>query len=291
MLCRALPSCLLLVVCCPPLALANDPTPAIHWFTDYAQAIQQAKAEKKLLFIFFYNTGKDRARDTFERDVLGGKIVAEAAGRFVWAKLPVDAQCTSDGKKLRLLEHRAFYHMHGRQGVAIIDYANTGTKHYGYVVSSFPFTPGKYYRADVVKIILGLPPGTITQRTMVFAVRMHPERPRSTTGQPHHVLLEEAESHSAHQASIQLQGHHAWDSRFHRINARLNGQITAQEVVAESWGGETLVDACMECVNNWRQSSGHWDAVRSSHACFGYDIKRGRNGVWYATGIFGRRRW
>jgi hypothetical protein len=30
--------------------------------------------------------------------------------------------------------------------------------------------------------------------------------------------------------------------------------------------------------------------VRSRHPLFGYDIKRGRNGIWYATGIFGLRR-
>jgi hypothetical protein len=29
--------------------------------------------------------------------------------------------------------------------------------------------------------------------------------------------------------------------------------------------------------------------VRSRHPLFGYDIKRGQNGIWYATGIFGRR--
>ena len=58
-------------------------------------------------------------------------------------------------------------------------------------------------------------------------------------------------------------------------------------MVAESWGGETLVDACIECVHSWRQSSGHWNAVRRHQPLFGYDIKRGANGIWYATGIFG----
>ena len=63
----------------------------------------------------------------------------------------------------------------------------------------------------------------------------------------------------------------------------------AQEVVAESWPNESLVEACVDCVDSWRQSPGHWRAVRSRHPLFGYDIKRGRNGIWYATGIFGRR--
>ena len=70
----------------------------------------------------------------------------------------------------------------------------------------------------------------------------------------------------------------------------LPGNVLAQEVVAESWPNETLVEACVECVDSWRQSPGHWSAVRSRHPLFGYDIKRGRNGIWYATGIFGLRR-
>ena len=78
--------------------------------------------------------------------------------------------------------------------------------------------------------------------------------------------------------------------RFHRINSKLSSNVLAQEVVAESWPNESLVEACVDCVHSWRQSPGHWGAVRRRHALFGYDIKRGRNGIWYATGIFGRRR-
>jgi hypothetical protein len=106
-------------------------------------------------------------------------------------------------------------------------------------------------------------------------------------GQLHPVLADEASKHSTYQASITVQGHHSWDSRFQRINSKVGG--LAQEVVAESWPNEGLVDACIDCVQSWRQSPGHWGAVRARQPLFGYDIKRGRNGIWYATGIFGRR--
>ncbi|MCX7429404.1 MAG: hypothetical protein NTW96_27740, partial [Planctomycetia bacterium] len=70
-------------------------------------------------------------------------------------------------------------------------------------------------------------------------------------------------------------------------NARLARGISAREVCAESWPGERLVEAAIECVRCWRLSSGHWNAVRSSQRVFGYDMKCGANGVWYATGILG----
>jgi hypothetical protein len=65
---------------------------------------------------------------------------------------------------------------------------------------------------------------------------------------------------------------------------------SASEVVAESWGlvvgGENVLEAAFSCVDAWRQSSGHWGAVSRPQRYFGYDIARGGNGTWYATGIF-----
>jgi len=120
-------------------------------------------------------------------------------------------------------------------------------------------------------------------------VRTHPERPASADGQFSSLLAHETQSHARHQASINLQGHHNWESRFHAINARLPSGLTAREVCAESWPGQGLVEAAEECVYSWRRSSGHWEAVRSRHDLFAYDMKRGSNGIWYAAGIFAGR--
>jgi hypothetical protein len=129
----------------------------------------------------------------------------------------------------------------------------------------------------------------LTQRTLILAVRIHPEGPSSTDGVFLTTLAKESESHARHQAQINLQGHHNWESRFHRISARLPGGHSAQEVCAESWPRMGLIAAALDCVHSWRQSSGHWSAVLSRHSYFGYDMKRGSNGVWYATGIFSTR--
>jgi hypothetical protein len=144
------------------------------------------------------------------------------------------------------------------------------------------------YTPKQVDIIRNLPPGTPTQRALIYAVRTHPEGPASTDGTFDPVLAKEAERHSLHQARIQLQGHHNWDRRFRRINAALPSGLTACEVCAESWPGESLVEAAVECVNSWRQSPGHWAAVSVACPVYGYDMKLGRNGIWYATGIFGQ---
>jgi hypothetical protein len=179
--------------------------------------------------------------------------------------------------------------MLGRPGIAIIDYRSTDADLNGSVVSTFPITESLGYTPEQMAVILDLPPGTLTQRTLIYAVRIHPEKPASTDGQPSADLLQEARSHSEYQAAIQRQGHHFWASRFARIVARLPGGLTAREVCAESWPGQRLVDAAIECVRCWRLSSGHWSAVQAPNQGFGYDMHCGNNGVWYATGIFGLR--
>jgi hypothetical protein len=124
---------------------------------------------------------------------------------------------------------------------------------------------------------------------MILAVRIHPEHPASTTGQENPVLLSEATDHSDYQAQIHVQGHQDWESRFHRILGKLfrRGEPGMPvEVVAESWPDQDLMDSCVDCVASWRQSPGHWDAVKARQASYGYDIREGTNGIWYATGIF-----
>jgi len=270
----------------PGLPTVDSVPHVVH--TDYREAMREATEDRKLLFIYFHETRPDAAQRAFEHLSLASREIQEKLRRFVILRLPRDVQIPQDGKLVKLLDHEAFSEMQGRQGVAILDLAHEHAPYYGHVVSTFPFTPGKYYRKEALSIILDLPPGTLTQRTMIYAVRIHPEAPASTQGIFHNALADEAKEHADYQAAILLQGHHSWESRFHRINAKLPGGVLAQEVVAESWPNEGLVEACVDCVHSWRQSPGHWGAVRSRHPVFGYDIKRGRNGIWYATGIFGR---
>jgi hypothetical protein len=259
----------------------------IQWHDDYAEATNQAVRQGKMLFLLFHHP-KSRESQAFMANSLRANVLAARDHRYVWARIPTDARIQAQGQDLRVLDAPAFREMAGFPGIAIVDYQNRRADLYGRVVSAFPLTGRRFYSAHSLATILDLPPGTLTQRTMVYAVRTHPEGPASTHGQLSSVLSSEAQQHSSHQASILLQGHHAWDSRFHRINSRLPSNLTAQEVVAESWPNKDLVDACIDCVDSWRQSPGHWSAVSGRHRMFGYDIKRGRNGIWYATGLFAR---
>jgi hypothetical protein len=278
-----------------PNAERSQPKPefeelaGLKWHTDYHKAWSAAKAEKKLLLILFTANQQTSYRKSVV-DLIGrDKKVAEQLSKdYVIARLSTNYCIKVKGRNQELLRHGSMGEMHGREGLAIVDLKNEKTEHYGHVVSAFPFSSGKYYhfQASYLPTILNLPAGTITQRTMVWAVRIHPEAPASTFGQASHTLRQEARSHSEHQAAIGIQGHHQWESRFHRILGRLGGRHAPVEVVAESWPDQTMIDSCIDCVASWRQSSGHWNTVKSHQTIYGYDIKRGSNGIWYGTGIF-----
>jgi hypothetical protein len=263
----------------------KEDQPEIVWLNDYRLGMERAKAEGKMLLLWFFDPRQDAADDHFEATVINAPPVQQRLTKVVCAALRMDAQTLVNGQPTRVLGHPAFAEMLGQPGIAMVDQTDPHSPHFGRVVSVYPFAK-RYPTTGQLCVLLDLPPGSLTQRTMTLAVRSHPDRPASAWGATNPVLASETEAHAAHQAAIHVQGHHNWDHRFHRINRRLPRGLVANEVCAESWPGQTLVEAAEECVDCWRQSPGHWDHVRRRHAFFGYDMKRGRNGVWYATGIF-----
>ena len=268
--------------------------PETEWLSDYGEAVAAAQDRGKMLLIHFTAPGGDGPSCRLQEETLSYPAVRERLTRYVCLRICLGATIATrqgdERQETQLIEHKAFDEMLGRPGIAIIDYAHPAAPYYRRVVSKFPITEKLWYTPDKMQVILDLPPGTLTQRTLIYAVRTHPEGPRSTDGDLCPNLVEEAAEHSRHQARIRRQGHHGWDTRFHRITRALPGGLVASEVCAESWPGERLVEAAIECVRSWRLSSGHWSAVRAEHDVYGYDMKRGSNGVWYATGIFGKRR-
>ena len=270
----------------------SEETTHVIWKTDYCEAINQSKVEKKLLLLWFCDPKQNDENEKWEAAVLGNLEVQKRLASIVVIKLPLHvsiAGSAGDKPNIVLLDHPAFEEMLHKPGLAIIDMRDEASPHFHRVVSVYPFVRQPMSREGLIAM-LDLPGGSLTQRTLIWAVRTHPERPQSAVAEYNDLLAAQAESHALHQASINLQGHHNWDQRFQDINGKLGGGMLSREVCAESWPGQRLVEAAEECVHSWRQSSGHWEAVSGHHACFGYDMKLGSGGVWYATGIFGDKR-
>jgi hypothetical protein len=267
----------------------HNSSPIDHpsWLTDYTQGMDVARRQAKMMLVYFRDGQENQLQEQFETATLSDANVQQRLSDYVCVRIPCDASITVERQAVRLLDTPAFAEMLGRPGVAILDFAHRDAPYYEDVVSTFPLLERHPYTPDRMVQILALPAGTLTQRTLIYAVRVHTERPQSTLGQHDNYLSQEAQSHSQYQAQIRVQGHHQWGSRFQRILSFLPLGLTASEVCAESWPGDNLLEAAIECVRCWRTSSGHWHKVSSPHPVYGYDMKKGANGIWYATGIFG----
>ena len=263
--------------------------PAIRWETDYATAYRAAESQQKMLVIYFADAATSEAEKAWEADMIASSVIRGGLEGAIALRVPLAYEVADDeGKSSRLLGHTAFVELRQQRGLAMIDFRDPEKAHYGRVVTILPCPETKRPTIAQLAALFELPAGSLTQRTMIWAIRIHPDLPASTTGRCEPILTTAAETHSQLQANIRRQGHHHWQTRFHQLNARLGNGLVTTEVCAESWPGESLVDAARECVRCWRLSPGHWNSVSRASTAYGYDIKRGSNGIWYATGIFGR---
>ena len=94
-----------------------------------------------------------------------------------------------------------------------------------------------------------------------------------------------ANKHAIEQADVCFQSHNGFDQRAADV-MKLQPEAEVEEIVAESWKDQTDVQAADDAYKCWRQSPGHWKACNSPHTWYGYSMARGRNGIWYSSGIF-----
>ncbi|HEV3146396.1 MAG TPA: hypothetical protein VGZ47_21090 [Gemmataceae bacterium] len=273
------------------LAISQSPAdvqakPEPVWLTDYAAASKLAQDQKKDLLIHF------RADQHLDA-ALADPALRERLAKFVLLRVPADYEF--QGKVL--LTHPALVEMMGKPGLAIVSLHNKDLPTFNTAVSTHPLVGSRYYWApgygvNEIATILDLPPdATLSQRSMIYAVSVHPERPRSVLGRAHPGILSHTQRHSLRQAAMNNQHHANIIAAGQQITAETGEPIYSQsEVVAESWGnfvgGENVLEAAFSCVDAWRHSPGHWSAVAGAHRYYGYDIAKGANGTWYATGFF-----
>jgi hypothetical protein len=99
----------------------------------------------------------------------------------------------------------------------------------------------------------------------------------------HPFLMKLAKDQANYQASICVQGHQNFSSRFSAVQQAGLGH--AAEICAESWPwqvNDSMLDLGYEMFKCWRQSPGHWSVASKQHRYFGADIAKGKNGIWYA---------
>lgn len=267
-----------------PVETPVKPEPV--WLSEYAQASRLAQKEKKDLLIYF------RADQQLDA-VFADPSLRERLAKIVLLRVPTDYEFKGE----RLLNHPALVEMMGKPGLAMVSLHDKDLPTFNTAISVHPLVGSRYgwvpgYGASEVAAILDLPrDATLSQRSMIYAVSVHPERPQSVLGRAHPALLGHTQRHSIRQATMNNQHHANIVAAGQQIMAETGEPIFNQsEVVAQSWGnfvgGENVLEACFSCIDAWRHSPGHWNAVAGVHRYYGYDIAKAASGTWYATGFF-----
>lgn len=231
------------------------PAPGQKVYTEYYPAFVAARSSGKMLLVDF---GTDFDFKTVDAKSLEGYVICH---------VPVDYKLKIDGKMARLIDAPAFYCLQQQPGIVVVDLHNK--EHFRETVSVLP---QRYVAAYYVGALLNLPSGTITQRTLTWAFRVHQEHPPCTNGMADPGMMQHADVHSLNQANS--------NSMYHSGN--FPGSF---EIVAQSMGSGNMADIAVELVNLWRSSAPHWGAASTPWSAYGVDMQT-NGSVWYATGVF-----
>jgi len=248
------------------LAISQTEEAKLEWMKDYGQAFQKAVEVKKNLFIAV-EEGEKVFNPTAEQK--------KNLSNFVLLKIAPDHEVKFSGmdKKIKLLDHEAFIEFPKQPGLLIIE-AKT-EKNRGLLISVLPSS--RWNNEREVLALLNLPDGSLTQRTLVWAVRIRPEGAQSTNSQPIEGLMNHARDHSRAQCQR--------NELFHNLGPAIQ-YGGRREIVAPSFAGiRFVVDGAIDIIEGWAHLPRHWDAVMSRNSGYGYDMQYNGN-KWYATGVF-----
>ncbi|MDB5391877.1 MAG: hypothetical protein JWM11_7523 [Planctomycetaceae bacterium] len=277
-----------------PLVLPK-PAPEVRvigelpWHIDYSAAYRQANTEHKQLLLFFRSEKDLLTAGQLEQNALSRPELKDSLSKFVRVVLftsavaPVDKDPKPDTKPVKLLDFPCFAHMQGQPGLAIVDLQDKNDHLFGKCISAHPFTSNTLNSVGTVKTMLELPRGTITQRTLTYVLRTHPEQPASVWGQGNPLLFEQCRVASQLMVNYGSVGHHDWGNR----SAYVGGQFGSSPMEVASMGaGNTLFEVAHSVVNLWRGSGVHWGMMITPNRHFGYDMVQSPSGTWFANGIF-----
>ena len=156
----------------------------------------------------------------------------------------------------------SFAELAGGPGFVLIDLRNKDEQYYGHAVSVLPYASGKYYhwRPDYLCVILEHAGGHADAADDDLG---RADSPRGGRRAPTACTTRRWPTGRCSRRRTRR----ASASRGTRISSRGSTTLSAaaggsvSEVCAESWPGQNMIDSCIDCVDSWRHSSGHWQGV------------------------------
>ncbi|MBI1311588.1 hypothetical protein GC176_09800 [bacterium] len=259
---------------------------ASDWSTDYVAAYQQAIAERRFLIMLFRNPAGTPGDGVSLADLpttadLGR--LSETVRVVVPTTMPVPG--LSSGTASRLLDHRSFRHLQGEAGVAIVDLTRTDSPNFGRVVSAFPGATDRTSIVAALKPAQSLPAGTISQRSLLLALRTSSENSAFADQTFDPQLNDLANRNSRYMAHLDQTGLFEADERRAAVRERFGENARLRELVFATDAATTIQSAASQAVEHWRSSGELSDNLRETDiTAFGLELFQSpTTNHWFAT--------
>mgnify|MGYP000635364716 CR=1 FL=1 len=204
---------------------AEDP-PAIAWQSDYVAAYQKAEAARRMLVIYFSETAPADESQACVATLFAAAEFRRGFAGMTCLRLPLDAKVADEeGRPIRLIDHFSMTELHKQPGFALIDFREPESKHFARVVSLLPIGGKRRPTIAGVAALADLPAGSLTQRTLIWAVRIHGESPASTSGRFEPILAAAAARATRRKQAMQARASSARSVIFASLAAAISSRI------------------------------------------------------------------
>jgi len=271
----------------------ETPVDSLKWHSDYIAAYVEASQEKRYLLMLF--------RDA----VAGGEPLASIDDvfapsmrpileQFSRVELPLNAVMPSLADKNNdtqkkglpnlLLKHRSFRHLGTQPGIAVVDLTNRSSPNYARVVSVLPLPESSQFQNDSLTLALNLPKGTISQRTLLFAIRSTVPDSSLSMREFNSTLVELAHRNSRYMANSGQAGSFDQETHRQRIEQEFGPQAELKQLVFATDSEATIHEAALQAVTSWIETSESFDVLDAPATAMGMDMFQNfESGRWFVT--------
>jgi hypothetical protein len=256
----------------------------LSWHTDYTTAYEDAANSRRRLIMLFLGTTEEpelKSRGGFESPEV--EALLEDVVRI---QLPVDFQ--ADGSSNPLLAHRSFRHLGLKPGFVIIELTDPQSPLYGQAVSAMPLPAGHQFPLEPLKKMLGLPAGSIGQRSLLLAIRSAANAEASVspivTAAPHATLSELANRNARFMAHFGREELFEPGHRREVLNRTFGENTEVRELTFATNEATSVQTAAVQAVQSWSRLDETAAFLAEPASVYGLDLFQSpETGRWFAT--------
>lgn len=265
----------------------------LTWHQDYPTGYIEAAGRQNYLLMLFSDVADGSPLAASSNSLFAPSLqpILEQFSRVslsVNAPMPSVMQARSgtsnNGVQSLLLGHRSFRHLGVRAGIVLVDLTDPESAHHAQVVSAIPLPVSGQFTHDDLMLTLNLPKGSISQRTLLSAIRGNVPAAKLSLRNFSGTLVSLARRNSRYMAEYGQSGPFEQGRRRDTVVQEFGFQADLQELFFVTAAEETIQEAARQAVESWQATPAALEVLTTPAVAMGMDMVRSpQNGRWYVT--------